>query len=262
MRHSRSGRLLAAATVLLSLLGSSVQACERWLARLVSAQGLVQVQLAGSEQWRVAVAGTTFCEDVSVRVGAAGSAALKLANDTVLRLAPASAVSIRQQPNAPTPSAHLIHGRGHFLSRTPRRFNVSTPYLNAAIDGTEFLLVASPAADELILFEGRVTADGTALVPGQSLRVAADGRRELRLAVRSREGLDWALYYPPLASADVPVLAQALARLAAGDAAGAAQLARTAAEQPAARAQARALQTVIALAQGTALRPNSSAPRL
>lgn len=250
MRHSRSGRLLAAATVLLSLLGSSVQACERWLARLVSAQGLVQVQLAGSEQWRVAVAGTTFCEDVSVRVGAAGSAALKLANDTVLRLAPASAVSIRQQPNAPTPSAHLIHGRGHFLSRTPRRFNVSTPYLNAAIDGTEFLLVASPAADELILFEGRVTADGTALVPGQSLRVAADGRRELRLAVRSREGLDWALYYPPLASADVPVLAQALARLAAGDAAGAAQLARTAAEQPAARAQARALQTVIALAQG------------
>ena len=154
MRHSRSGRLLAAATLLLlSLPGSSAQACERWLARLVSAQGPVQVQLAGSEQWRVAIAGTTFCEDVSVRVGAAGSAALELANDTVLRLAPDSAVSIRQQPNAPIPSAHLTRGRGHFLSRTPERFNVSTPYLNAAIDGTEFLLVAAAAADELILFE-------------------------------------------------------------------------------------------------------------
>ena len=47
MRHSRSGRLLAAATVLLlSLPGSSAQACERWLARLVSAQGPVQGQLA------------------------------------------------------------------------------------------------------------------------------------------------------------------------------------------------------------------------
>lgn len=250
MRYSRSGRLLGTATVLLSLLGPSAQACERWLARLVSAQGPVQVQFAGSERWRVAMAGTTFCEDVSVRVGAAGSAALELANDTVLRLAPDSAVSLRQQPNAPTPAAHLIHGRGHFLSRTPQRFDVSTPYLNAAIDGTEFLLMASASADELILFEGRVTADGTALVPGQALRVTADGRRELRLAIRSREGLDWALYYPPLAAGDDPVLAQALARLAAGDAAAAAQLAQTAAEQPAARAQARSLQTVIALAQG------------
>ncbi|GAB4350882.1 MAG: hypothetical protein Kow0073_05660 [Immundisolibacter sp.] len=103
--------MLGAATVLLSLLGSSAQACERWLARLVSAQGPVQVQLAGSEQWCVATAGTTFCEDVSVRVGAAGSAALELANDTVLRLAPDSAVSIRQQPNAPKRRFRGYHRR-------------------------------------------------------------------------------------------------------------------------------------------------------
>ncbi len=250
MRRSGLGRAVLMVALFLTVTGTKVQACERWLARLASAEGAVQVRLEGSEQWRAAASGAVFCEDVSVRVGAGGSAALELANETVLRLAPDSAVSIRQQPNAPLPSAHITRGRGHFLSRTPQRFDVSTPYLNAAIDGTEFLLVAGAAADELILFEGRVRAGGTTLQPGQALRVGADGRREVRVAVRSREGLDWALYYPPLAADEDPELAEALALLARGDARAASQQARAAAERPATRAQARALQAVIALAQG------------
>lgn len=243
-------RPAAAAGVLLYLLGvATAQACEHQLARLASAHGQVEAQRVAHADWRPAAVGETFCEDVSVRVGDGGSAALELANDTLLRLGGLSAVSIRRHPNAATPTVRIERGRGHFLSRTRQRFDASTPYLNAAIDGTEFLLVAAPAADELALFEGRVTVEGRQLVPGQSLRVSPGGS-ELRLAVRSREGLEWALHYPPLAT--TAALREAQARLAAGDAGAAAQLAETAASEagPAERAQARALQTVIAIAQG------------
>ena len=244
------GPALRAGLILCLLASLPTQACEPWLARLASVHGLVEVQPATQARWRPGTVGEAFCEDVSVRVGDGASAALELANDTVLRLAGLSAASIRQTPNAPTPTAHVERGRGHFLSRTRQRFDASTPYLNAAIDGTEFLLVAAPEADELVLFEGRVTVDGRQLMPGQSLRVTPGGSRELRLAVRSREGLEWALYYPPLATS--ASLIEAQARLAAGDAPAAAQLAETAAgsADPAERAQARALQTVIAIAQG------------
>ncbi len=241
------------AGVILCLLASlPTQACEAWLARLASVHGLVEVQLATQVRWRPAVAGEVFCEDVSVRVGDGASAALELANDTVLRLAGLSAASIRQTPNAPTPSVSIERGRGHFLSRTRQRFDASTPYLNAAIDGTEFLLVATAAADELILFEGQVTVGGQRLAAGQSLRVTASGSSELRLAVRSREGLEWALYYPPLGTGSAAALREAQARLASSDAPAAALLAAAAASSadPAQRAQARALQTVIAIAQG------------
>ncbi len=239
------------AGVLLYLLPNiPAQACEGWLVRLASVRGVVEVQLAASTDWRPATPGEAFCDDVSVRVGEGGSAALELANDTLLRLSGLSAASIRQHPNAPTPTVRIERGRGHFLSRTRQRFDASTPYLNAAIDGTEFLLVAAPQADELIVFDGQVSADGQAVAAGKSLRVTPGGTGELRLAVRSREGLDWALYYPPLATS--PALGEAQARLAAGDAPAATQLAELAAGRagPAERAQARALQTVIAIAQG------------
>jgi tetratricopeptide (TPR) repeat protein len=71
----------------------------------------------------------------------------------------------------------------------------------------------------------------------------------VRVGVGRREGLDWALHYPPLTGT---ALAEARARLAAGDAAAAQELAQGAAvdAEPARRADALALQAVIALARG------------
>ena len=226
-----------------------MQACEPWVARLASTQGVVEAQVGADAEWRVVHAGDRFCDDVSVRVGAAGTAALELANQTVVRLSALSAVSFRRNPNAQSPAVRLQQGRGHFLSRTPQRFDASTPYLNAAIDGTEFLLVADGQADQLILYEGRVTAAGRALKPGESLRVTRAGETEVKVGADSREGLDWALHYPPLTGT---ALAEARARLAAGDAAGARELALAAERDspPAQQAEALALQAVIAVAQG------------
>ncbi|MFZ5492289.1 MAG: TonB-dependent receptor domain-containing protein [Pseudomonadota bacterium] len=221
-------------------------ACEQWVARLASTRGVVEAQTDGD--WRKARAGDRFCSDVSVRVGGASSAVLELANQTVVRLSEQSAVSFRHSPNA-APAVEMSQGRGHFLSRTPQRFDAATPYLNAAIDGTEFLLAAGPEADGLTLFEGQVTAAGRVLKPGESLRVSRSGQTEVRVGAGSRDGLDWALHYPALAGTG---LMEARARLAAGDA-EAAQALALAAESgapPQQRAEALALQAVIALARG------------
>lgn len=241
--------LRAGVAIALLLAGAPARACEAWVARLASARGVVEAQVDADGPWRAARAGDRFCSDVSVRVGAASSAVLELANQTLVRLSEQSAVSFRRGPDAAVSSVQVQQGRGHFLSRTPQRFNAATPYLNAAIDGTEFLLVAGGEADQLTLFEGQVTVAGRTLKPGESLRVTRAGETELRLGAGSRAGLDWALHYPALTGS---ALAEARARLAGGDAAAAQDLAQAAAQgaQPPQRAEALALQAVIALAHG------------
>ena len=238
----------AGVAIALLLAAGSSRACEAWVARLASARGVVEAQVEADGPWRAARAGDRFCSDVSVRVGAASSAVLELANQTVVRLSEQSAVSFRRGSHT-TSAVDMQRGRGHFLSRTPQRFNATTPYLNAAIDGTEFLLVAGGEADQLTLFEGQVTAAGRILQPGQTLRVTRAGDTEVRIGAGGRHGLDWALHYPPLSGT---ALAEARARLAAGDAAAAQELVQAVREgaEPPQRAEALSLQAVIALARG------------
>lgn len=246
------GRIVAdlrmCVAIALLLAAGSSRACEAWVARLASARGVVEAQVEADGPWRAARTGDRFCSDVSVRVGAASSAVLELANQTVVRLSEQSAVSFRRGSQT-TSVVGMQRGRGHFLSRTPQRFNATTPYLNAAIDGTEFLLVAGGEADQLTLFEGQVTAAGRTLKPGEALRVTRAGETEVRVGAGSRDGLDWALHYPPLSGT---ALAEARARLAAGDAAAAKELVQAVREgaEPPQRAEALSLQTVIALARG------------
>lgn len=248
MTRALAGLRVGVAIALL-VTGTPGRACDAWVARLASARGVVEAQVEADGPWRSARSGEQFCSDVSVRVGAASSAVLELANQTVVRLSEQSAVSFRRSPTAAMSAVQVQQGRGHFLSRTPQRFNAATPYLNAAIDGTEFLLVAGGEADQLVLFEGQVSAAGRTLKPGESLRVTRAGETEVRVGAGSREGLDWALHYPPLAGT---ALAGARARLAAGDAAAAQALAQAVGDGAGLRqrAEALALQGVIALVRG------------
>ena len=98
------------------LMGSAAQACERWLARLASATGPVEAQTVGAD-WRVASAGETYCADVSLRVGAGGSAAVELANDTLLRLSADSGVHPPEPERAAADRA-----------REPRAGSLSEPH--------------------------------------------------------------------------------------------------------------------------------------
>ena len=147
--------------------------CEPAAARLVSLQGTVELQLAGTNVWTPATLGQALCLGDALRVGRASRAALALANDSTLRLDERTTLQLRGVAEEQRSLIDLILGGVYFFSHRPRALEVDTPFVNAAAEGTEFLV--------------RVGADraecGDAGRPGaaaQSARRAAGRERRCR----------------------------------------------------------------------------------
>ncbi len=192
-------------------LASAAAGCEPWVARLASVQGDVERRVAGQEQWIVARLDEVFCEGDSVRVRDNSRAALTLNNNTVLRLDQDTTVTFTgMQPDEPA-WLDLVNGVAHFISRVKQSFKVVTPFVNAAVEGTEFLVAVREQDAQITVFEGRVAARNRqgelVLTSGQSAAAAASGAPSLRAVVRPRAAVHWALYYPAILDFDAGALA-------------------------------------------------------
>ena len=113
---------------------------------------------------------------------------------------------VRRSPNPARTLIELVKGAILFFSRQPRSLDVETPFVNAAVEGTEFLVRVEETQAIVTVFEGRVTAsnaDGNlSLSPGQSA-VAREGQApELEIVARPRDAVQWTLYYEPLLAGD------------------------------------------------------------
>ena len=101
----------------------------------------------------------------------------------------------------------LISGIAHFISRIRQSFTVDTPYVNAGIEGTEFLVAVLEGKTHITVFEGQVkayNAQGEAmLTSGQSAVVERGQVPILRLIAQPRDSVQWALYYPMIVSAEL-----------------------------------------------------------
>ena len=151
--------------------------CEPWVARLASAQGHVERRVAGREQWLAAQPDELFCEGDSVRVRANSRAALTLNNNTIVRLDQDTTVTFTgMQPDQPA-WLDLINGVAHFISRVRQSFKVITPFVNAAVEGTEFVVAVRKRETQITVFEGQVAARNAqgamVLTTGQSAVAAA-----------------------------------------------------------------------------------------
>ncbi|HET6466943.1 MAG TPA: TonB-dependent receptor, partial [Geminicoccaceae bacterium] len=212
-------------------------ACVPLAARLVSVEGEVSVQPGGTRTWRPVEIEEQLCEGYSIRVGERSRAALALVNDAVLRLdqnTTLQLVDIAVEPEEQS-LISLVIGAFQSFSRRPRMVAVDTPYLNATIEGTEFVIRADGERSELVVLEGIVTAaneQGTLRVPAGEAAVAEAGQAPRpAILVRPRDAVQWALYYPPLLGAlggaqqvpaDLPApLAEALRQAGRGDTAAA-----------------------------------------
>ena len=215
--------------------GQAAEACKPVVARIVSLQGRVEVQSAGSAEWTRAALDDQLCVGDAIRAGAFARAALALTNDSVLSLDQLTTMRLGGEAETGRSLLDLLLGEVHFFSHRPRSLEIVTPIANAGTEGTEFLMRARPDRTEVMMFEGRVrlqTPAGELLLASGDAAVAVAGAApQPEIVARPRDAVAWSLYYPPIlaplaerraAPATLPpALQQAVERVAANDYEGA-----------------------------------------
>lgn len=195
--------LLGLALALLALQRDA--AAQEGCAQLVSAQGQVEIRRAGQETWeRVAgMEASRVCAGDRLRTGSQSRAALLLAPHALVRVAENTALGVTLSPKETL--VEFDSGAVYSISRFPRRYRILTPFVNAGVEGTEFLVTLAPAHAEIAVYEGRVVAqDGAgaqrALAGGEVGRFAQGTAPQVRALVAPADAVQWALYYPPLSA--------------------------------------------------------------
>jgi tetratricopeptide (TPR) repeat protein len=174
-----------------------------WVGKIVSVQGSVQVRRAGAAEWVTVRLNDTYGFGDIIRVQEQSRAAVVLRNEAIIRLDQMTTITFSvSEPEEKTSLLNLLHGAAHFFSPTPRKLKVTTPFVNAAVDGTEFFVRVERNQTLLSVFEGRVAAINEAgslvLASGQSA-IARTGQAPVsQVVVRPRDAVQWALYYPPV----------------------------------------------------------------
>lgn len=201
MAHNKYSKSIAVIFAL-SLLGHQAfaeQRCPNIAATLESLEGKVEWKSIEQQEWLNANAGSTFCYGDKIRV-TQYRAALRLANDTVVRLNQNSLLHLI--PPQKGFWVELVEGAAHFLSRTPKAFEVKAPYLNAAVDGTEFIVTAVDNQNQVSVIEGKVTVSNTQgaleLVNSQQSTTYRNGAPKPAITINLKDSAQWVLYYPAL----------------------------------------------------------------
>ena len=191
--------------------------CEDGVARLVSLEGQVEVKRSGAGSWTGAAREEVFCTGDTIRVGKNSRAAVQLQNDAVLRLDRETVLTFSGVEQERTYLIDLLKGAAHFFSRGPKSLKVKTPFVNAAVEGTEFSVAVDETQADVSLFQGRVRCSndkGEVLLAKGQGSVAREGQAPTAYTlVRPLDAVAWALYYPPV----VEMGPEALDRLSFAD---------------------------------------------
>ncbi|MBT3030922.1 MAG: FecR domain-containing protein [Candidatus Thiodiazotropha sp. (ex Codakia orbicularis)] len=208
MQHCKQATMLAKFLFLIFILVFSQQLfsaeCSH-VAQVVSLEGSAEKKRDGQETWQQVVLDDQFCAGDAIRTLHDGRAAVRLTNDTLLRLDRDSALTFTQVGKTTPSLLDLLRGAVHFISRTPKSLEVKTPYVNASIEGTEFVIRIRNQGTEVTVLEGTVIAANEAgsidLSANQATRASADQQPVRIEVVKPFEAVAWALYYPSLPEA-------------------------------------------------------------
>ena len=174
-----------------------------WVGKVVSVQGCVQVQRAGTAEWVSVQLNDTYGFGDMIQVQEQSRAAVVLRNEAILRLDQKTTITFSvSDRKEETSLLDLLHGAAHFFSPTPRKLKITTPFVNAAVRGTEFFIRVERTQTLLSVFEGRVAAINKAgslvLVSGQSATARTGQAPVSQVVVRPRDAVQWAFYYPSI----------------------------------------------------------------
>ncbi|TMH00753.1 MAG: hypothetical protein E6H79_16435 [Betaproteobacteria bacterium] len=177
----------------------AAEPCSPALARVVSVQGQVELR-RGSAPWASVELNAPLCSGDTLRVHAYSRAALLLSNETTLRLDQGTTLTLAPPEAGKATLLQQLSGALHMITRTPRAFNVKTPFVNANVEGTEFSVRVDDSSATVAVIEGTVLAVNEAgserLAGGEAATATRDGAPRKDLLIRPVDAVAWTLYFP------------------------------------------------------------------
>jgi tetratricopeptide (TPR) repeat protein len=116
-------------------------------------------------------------------------------------------VEFFQDDATPTAPGAQCCGAAYFITRFPKKFRVTTAHLNAAVEGTEFMVTMSREGTELAVLEGVVLSQTTAtreerpVTAGNKLVAGQGAAAAFSTLIKPTDAVQWVLHYPPLSDA-------------------------------------------------------------
>ena len=181
--------------------------CANPVALFESVKNSVELVQASATAPQTAARQVRVCAGDRIRVGDNSRAViLILASNTPLAIDQNTELIIPAPAEGPESFINLLRGALLYISRVRRATGVTTPFVNASIEGTEFLVRVTTDRTEITVFEGAVRAVndlGNVLVgPGQRAVAIQKQAPQLEIVVSPRDAVQWALYYEPIMPAD------------------------------------------------------------
>jgi len=199
--------------LLLTYLSAPVVAgeCVETMATATAIEGVVEKRQKSGTVWEKVIAQDTFCVGDMVRTQLNSRAGLYLNNNSILRLNELSTVTFTGPSSQGASQLNLKKGIAHFISRIKQRFEVLTPYVNAAVDGTEFVVAVDTGHSNVTVLEGRVQVSNkqgeVSLTRGETALAQAGQAPALQTRVQPWDAVSWALYYPAVSDLSALVTA-------------------------------------------------------
>src|SRR6185295_3076422 len=201
--HS-TDKLVASAVLAIGCFFSLSSAAADNCGQVVSVQGAFEIKRAGGSDWAPARIDAQVCEGDRLRVGPLGRAALLVGPSALIRVEQNTVASVRVTAEAT--EIELQSGAVYSISRFPRIYRIITPYVNAGVEGTEFLVALERDQAQVAVYEGRVSTEDLigergarrSLASGEVARFAPGLASAVTLLVTPADAVQWALYYPPL----------------------------------------------------------------
>ncbi len=180
--------------------------CKVEVARIVSTQGTIEVRRAQQRQqiWQPVTLDTVLCLGDMIRSRTHSRATLRLANESFLNLNQKSSMTfLPANEEKKSFLMQLLEGVIHIITRTPKPFDVTTPFVNASVHGTEFLVEAAEKNNRVVVYEGKVAVTndyGSVVLNDREAATASQYQAPQKtIHIHPVDAVQWALYYPTLA---------------------------------------------------------------
>ena len=178
--------------------------CSQWKAKVISIQGKVDFQRSGDNYWTLLKQDDKFCSGDKVRTSRHSRATIQLDNNTLITLNQSTTLNISIPEVKTSPwFIDLFEGDAFFRSRQQQKLNIHTPFINAAHEGTEFLVSVNSQQTAISVFDGQVSATNPLgkISIKKGYRGIANNNSPPQvqaLKIDLEDAVQWTLYYPPI----------------------------------------------------------------